>query len=322
MAIRKRARGLIAAACTAVLLSLLPSPSTLGSSPLDLDPQRVRWSRLLFEASHGLNSARTEVRLAPIPAAGLESSLLAAGADGPRPPLPDAGALLMVATLSTSTKLPLFSDKTWKTRVWFLPGNASALQRTRLKIGKEPDKKIFRYFPEGVRRVRAEPEDSDEAERPPEAWTKIRSDFYAYGPARAGCRDVSDPSALFYVISAADMSAGDPPLALCVFNKKTLYHAELRAAGTESLRVGYMRRRGGIDERIDKEIDALKIVLSTRADESAERKPEPFEFFEMRGDIEVYIDAASRLPVQVRGTVKNVGEATLLLTEADIAPRN
>ena len=318
MAIREILRGLLIAACVAMSM-FSPVHQAIGASTLDLAPERIGWSRLVFQASHGPIDARSEVRLATISAVRLKDSLLAA-ADGPLAPGADAatGAMLMTATVAMSSSLPFVGDKTWETQVWFLPATASALQRTRTKIGEDPDRKTFRYLANGVRRIRFEPEAADGGQRRAEPWKVVRTTFNPYGPARARCRDVSDPSVLFYVVSAAGMSAGAPPLELCVFNKKVLYHAEIRPAGTERLRVNYTRRRGETEEAVETEIAVLKIVLSGRPSEPAERKPEPFEFFEMRGDIEISVDIASGLPVRVRGTVANLGEATFNLVEADL----
>jgi hypothetical protein len=317
MAIRKYASGFLAAACTAMSIVVLPAYQALGSSTLEFDPERVRWSRLLFQASNGLTSARSEVSLAPVAAAGLKSSLLA-DADGPLQPEPDADAMLMTATIGMSSELPFVGDKVWETQVWFLPGSASALQRTRTKIGEDPESKTFRYLAEGVHRIRLKPESPGEGEQRPKSWTTVKSAFYPYGPARGECPDVSDPSLLLYVLSAMNLSPGGPPLELCVFNKKTLYHVELRAVAATHLPVRYTRRRGTDEEPVEQEIGVLSITISSRPLQPAEQEPEPFEFFEMRGDIEVSYDPASRLPVQVRGTVNNVGEATFHLVEADL----
>jgi hypothetical protein len=318
MAIRKSGRRLLAAACAAMSIMFPPAHEAIGSSTLDLDPQRVRWSRLVFEASQSLTSARSEVRLVPVPAARLESSLLA-GVGGPLPRLPDGDALMMTATVDMSSKLPFVGDKTWETRVWFLPESASALQRTRTKIGDDSDRKTFRYLADGVRRIRSEAENPGESEQEPESWATVKSEFYPYGPARAECPDVSDPSLLLYVLSTVNISPSAPPLELCVFNKKTLYRVQLRAVAAIRLPVRYTRRRGTDKEPVDQEIEVLTIAISNRPLRPAEQEPEPFEFFEMRGDIEVSYDPVSGLPVQVRGTVKNVGEATFHLVEADLA---
>jgi hypothetical protein len=316
MAIREILRGLLIA--TGAAMVILPSVRpAAGASVIDLDPGRIGWNRLVFQASRGPTDVRSEIRLAPISAARLNSSLVAV-ADDPPTPAADADAMVLTATVAMTTSLPFIADKTWKTQVWFQPATASALQRTRTKISKDPDRKTFRYLANGVRRIRFEPEAPDGSGRQPEQWAAVKTTFFPYGPARARCRDVSDPSLLFYAVSAAGLTPGDPPLELCVFNKKTLYQAEIRPAGTERLRVNYTRRRGETEEPVNTKITVLKIVLSGRPSEPAERKPEPFEFFEMRGDIEISVDIASGLPVRVRGTVANLGEATFDLVEADL----
>ncbi len=306
---------LAALAVTSVLVA--PGNEAFASSALELDPAHIPWSRLVFQAASGIASAETEVRLAPVSAVRLKSSLLTV-ANEPSPSLPEADALMLSVVTNASSKLPLMRDKTWDTQVWFRPGNASALQRTRLKTGNDPDAKTFRHLPNGVQRVRAEPKNSDEAKRPPDAWSKTRSTFHPYGPARADCPQVLDPAALFYVLSAIEMSQGDPPLTLCVFNKKALYQVDIHAAGSERMPVSYTQRRGATEERVETETEVLTIAISSRPLEPVAQKPEPFEFFEMRGDVQISFDPASRLPVQVRGTVKNIGETTFRLSESDL----
>lgn len=304
-------------ACAAISALVFCEGEASGSSTLDLNSTHVPWSRLRFLASSGMGSADTDIRLTPISAAQLERSLRADG-DSPPTLVPDADVLRMTVVTETTSKLPLTSDKTWRTEVWFLPGDASALQRTRLKVGKDPDAKTFRYFPNGVQRVRSRPKNAGEAKRPPRAWTKSQRAIYTYGPASAGCPQVLDPATLLYVISVAEMTRGDPPLELCVFNKKALYGVDIRVTRAARIPARFTQRRGATEEQVETELDVQTIVISSRPLQPVEQEPEPFEFFEMRGDVQIAIDPATRLPVRVRGTIKNVGEVTFKLIDGDL----
>ncbi|MGF1640302.1 MAG: hypothetical protein ACFCUO_05085 [Rhodospirillales bacterium] len=288
-----------------VLAQISPAAATVAPRP---DPDTVRWTRLVFEAKHRLGGARTEIRLAAV-------------SEPPGNAAPLAGehrAMLLTATIALFSTLPLVGDSVWETEVRFRPHDGSALQRIRTKFGTGADRKIFQYLADGVRHVRLEPADRPGGDVRARSWVPVRETFFPYGPAAYGCPFISDPALLLFLASAVPLSPDDPPLVVCAFNKKTLHRAELRATGTHSVSVDRVPAMTGNGAGAAS-LDAVSVLVSSRPAAAAPADEAPFEFFEMRGDVEIVLDTATRLPIQARGTLRHAGAVVFDLVEADTA---
>ena len=232
-------------------------------------------------------------------------------------PAVGADVRLLTANISGARRfLFIPQEGSWQTRTWFLPGNASPVQRIRRKFGDDPYTKTYRYRWDKAYRRRARPNDRSEVDGEPEAWTKISNSTYALTPTQFGCSSISDTSLLLYLLTAAGFSEDAKPLHLCLFNKMTLYYAEFRVVGSERLQVSYIAKLEDAESRVNDEIDTLRILVTARAGDVAGGPPEPFEVLKLRGDIEIFLDEASRLPVRIRGNVPDLGDIDLRLTEA------
>jgi hypothetical protein len=281
----------------------------LGAAEPNLDLSDLNWSRLLFVASEAASEVSAEVRLSPLPpgAAPREDMVEQTGA------VPDGEVMLMTGKV----RIKRF-DKAFKTDVWFVPRDGSALKRQRHKSGTEPSQKTFWYLPQGVRRVRSDPQGRRERKLPAGQWTRVREHFYPYGPARAGCTTLTDPMVLLLLPRGEMTSEADQQNGLCAFNKKTLHHVTLRASAGHELEVDYRAFQGESYTRIKRRIGARKIVLKTRAPDGGALEPDPFEVFEMTGDIEIWVDGSSGLPVQIVGQVSGIGKVSFVLKEVTL----
>ena len=313
MTVRMGLMGILGSVLLALAIVTLPPSLALASSSLELDPSRVAWSRLLLRASDARADVRIEVRLSQVPRAGLASVLATDLGRAVEPPA-DAQVWLMTANIEVRDY-----QKNYRTDVWFVPRDASALQRRRDKVGKGANRKTFRYLLHGVHRVRLEPDGRQEAELPPEQWTIIKEHFYPYGPARADCSVLSDPALLLFVASAGVLSDEGERLDVCVFNKQTIYRARLSAAALQPLAVDYAEIGSDLRRDIDRDITARKIRLEARPSGVGDFEPDPFEFFEMPGDIEIFLDESSRIPVQVVGNVSGLGRVVFTLSEVTLS---
>jgi hypothetical protein len=175
------------------------------------------------------------------------------------------------------------TGRTYRTDVWFSAAGVSPLERRRDKIGKGANRKIFRFLADGVRRLRIEPDGRSEAKLAPDQWSNVQELFFPYGPARADCAVLSDPNILFVIAAAGAVTA--EPLELCVFNKQAIYRVRLSAEPGETLEADYRE----IGQAFPPEVEGVNV--------------DPFEFFEMRGEIEIDLDAESGLPLRVSGEI-------------------
>jgi len=290
----------------------IPAAATGGAEP-ELDPTGVAWSRLVFEGQRSVGRTTMAVELKALAVADAEADLVAS----PHPPAmsPDGGrAALMSAEIDAI--LP-FKRKHWTGRTWFRPVDGAALQRIRYKPGKDGSNKTYRYSEGGVYRIRAEPRGSREARRGPERWTDVRESYYPYGAVREGCATVSDPFVLLYLVSAADLSVGDA-LSVCVFNKKGLYRATLKPVESERIKAHYVEGPGKRGNQVDREAVALKILLTAQPVPGSAGKLEGFEFLGLEGGVEILVDSESGLPLEIRGTLPEIGRLAFRLVEATV----
>ncbi len=296
----------------ALLLALQALPGRPGAAEPGPDLSDIAWSRLLFVATEAAAEVSAEVRLTPVPPEEL-GALLPADSQAERSP--GTGAMLMTGHV----KIKRYG-KAFKTETWFLTGDGAALKRRRLKTGKEPSQQTFWYLAEGVRRERADPGARKENKLPPEQWTRVREHFYPFGPPRNGCTTVTDPLVLVLMARTAMGPQAPSQDGLCAFNKKTLHHTSWKPAATRKLEVDYKLVGGTTPTRVKRRVAARKAILKSKAAYGAGKKPDPFELFEMTGDIAIWLDESSRLPLQSSGEVSGIGRVTFALTEATLRP--
>ncbi len=195
------------------------------------------------------------------------------------------------------------TTKSWLGDLWLQPDGV-ALQRNRLKSGKRPNLKIYRYAEDGVYRLRHRPDERNDS--PPGRWPLESERFYPYPRAvRQRCPIIGDPYVLLILLSQ-DKVPGEP---LCLFNKRTVYQVTLERKGKRSISVAYRLDDDTVQTRLEAERWLIRPVPL-----EPERSPEPFEFLGMEGTIEVLRDPATHLPVQFQGRVENFPRARLSLT--------
>lgn len=291
-------------------LAALFLPLSALATPLDLEAGAVAWERLVFRAASRPNDLSVEVTLSEVPQADLAVLL-----PDPETPAPDTAVLRMTAAIDVYV-----TGRTYQTDVWFQSKGLAPLQRRRDKTGKDANRKTFRYLAEGVRRLRIEPAGKAEAALPPEDWSQVQELFFPYGPARAGCPVLSDPNLLFFASGAV---RGEP-LALCVFNKQTVHGVRISARPGGEIKTDYHEIRGGTRQAVQRRTAVRRIEIRSFEPDAnglgGAFDPEPFEFLEMRGKIEIDLDAASGLPLRVGGDVGGFGRVDFLLSEVTWKP--
>ncbi len=291
----KGRRTIAGPAALVLCLAGLAWPSAVHAAPLDFDPATIGWSRLEFRPAERSDDLSVEVKLSLVSPDQVHSLLQSEPGNEPTVPL---GATLWQMT---STIDVMLTGRTYRTDVWFSAAGASPLERRRDKIGKGANRKIFRYLADGVRRWRLEPDGGSEAELPPDDWTDVQELFFPYGRARGGCPVLTDPSLLFAIASAG--AVAEAPLELCVFNKQAIYRVRLSAEPGEALEADYRETRSADQAQVRRRAATRKIRIQAVLSDDAGASADPFEFFEMRGEIEIDLDAGSGLPLRVSGEI-------------------
>ena len=287
------------------------------SVPPMFDRPEISWNSLGFKSKNFMGTVNTRVALERLPADEIIGSLIASpqGED-----LKPSGIGVLHLTLTSEVDQLFGSDELLVTRVWFSAGEAAALQRIRLRQGKEKWEKTYRWTQNGVYRQRLKPDGAGEEDLPVERWTNKNNSFYPYDLEQSGCLSVSEPSVLLWVASAAGLAVGDPPRHLCAFNKKQLHFVQFQAGKSQLLNINYLEKSQPGETRRKGEAEVLKISFTTRSLFADETEAEPFSFMGLKGDFDIFIDKASRIPVRISGKIPGFGKVDFKLGEVQMSP--
>lgn len=274
----------------------------------DLDPARVTWTRLKFRADKLFLTAYSEIELKTLPTPEVAAALIAS----PRSvALRPSGPQTLLLALESSS-----GSRDSLVQVWFNPHDASALQRLKLRGGKKAYQKIFRFTEEGTYSLRTAPENRRQGQLPPDDWGQVEEFFYPTS-STVSCPVVSEPSLLFYVISVAHLPTGAEPIRICVFSRKSVIPLEIAARGSRSLAVDYSEASAEVTRRRTEEITATEMEIRVR-ELAGEGEKTDFEFVGLGGDVAIFLEESSRIPVQVSGRIPGLGIIDVKLIEVDL----
>jgi hypothetical protein len=290
-----------------------------AQSPASMfDGSEVLWNRLTFESDNFLGTVNTRVELEELPADAVEGRLITSPQGVSLEP---SGGKVLLLTVNSTIDPLLGPDELVATRVWFSPQDASALQRIRVRQGKEKWEKTYRWTQNGVYRRRLRPQGADEEKLPLARWTNREDSFYPYDLDASNCLSVAEPSALLYVVSAAELAVGGQPLNLCVFNKKQLHLVRIQVIKSQLLKINYLEKSQHKETRRKGKVDVLQISFTTRSLFADEAKAEPFSFLGLKGDFDIFVDKVSKIPVQISGKIPAFGRVDFKLGEVQMRPQ-
>jgi hypothetical protein len=280
-------------------------------SHLKLDPHQVLWRRLSFRAKRAVVDVKVDVRLAPFSTAEFESIWRTNPQSIPPPSLGQE-----VYNISVNRVIDhIFSPPvTLANQVLFEPHQVVAFYRLRLRRGKDEIKRSYWFSREGVHRLRTKPSSKGEASGDPEKWTDAKTSFYPYDLTQLGCTQVTDPTLLIYLLSAARMDKRGDSLSLCVFGKQQLHRLRLRVEGLQTLEVDYSENSDEGKIRKKGKGDSLRVTLEAQPLQSDRKDAENFSFLGFQKDIIIDIDPELRIPLQISGRIPTVGSVSLKLS--------
>jgi hypothetical protein len=200
-----------------------------------------------------------------------------------------------------------------RSQAWFSPGDAAALQRIRFRQGDDVWQNFYRFTKKGVYRLRKKPGHGQEKNLAPEHWTKIKESFYPYPDKGPGPQAVLEPAGLMYLASARVFMQQADPRRLYVFDRKQLHEVKVHVSGRLRLKASYIEKNRENDIQRQEMIDALKISFKPRALAPRDEQPEDFSFMGLKGDFDIYIDAATGVPVQISGRISRIGKVDIRL---------
>ena len=294
------------------LASAIYSPANAAET----EPNRARWKTLSYRGKHFLGEVKTDVSLAGLPAGEAQKILIAVPQGSALQP---STARVMKLDVQSAVD-PLFGDPDISgSRAWFTPDDAAALQRIRSRRGDDIWQNTYRFTENGVYRIRKKPAGADEKQLAPELWTKIKESFYAYQDKPPESLPVLEPTGLLYLASALAFRERAGPRTLYVFDRKQLHEVKVQVSGRQRLKVSYIEKNQENDLQREGMTDTLKISFKPRSLASPDQQPEEFSFMGLTGDFEIYIDAATGVPVQISGQISNIGKVHIRLQTVEMA---
>jgi len=198
---------------------------------------------------------------------------------------------------------------------WYAAETLAAYQSTRVSHGKESRAKIHRFLRTGVWRERRDP-----TAKPPQAnlaqWNIRSAKLIPYPQDHQPNAAVLTPLLLLQRASELVSRNGESSEHL-VFSDTQLYRVRLVAAPRENVEVNFRIEHGKNrqqlrEARAARRVSLVPILLGQEAED------EPFSLLELSGDLALFIDTESGLPLRIQGTWLRVGTVPVNLTRAKL----
>jgi hypothetical protein len=280
-----------------------------------LQPERLAWEALRFRAKSLVVELTADMRLQSLPADQAQAALL----ESPQGvPIAASGPQTLHLGLQMMIDFAFRDPVNITNALWVNPDDAAALGRYRLRRGEGEFQKTYRFTETGVFRSNREPRTKTEALGNPDTWPVFPDNFYPHDRAALGCDAVTDRLALIYIVSAAARLQRGQPLSLCVFGKRQLHRVQLKPREVQILKVDFIEKKRQAETRLKGDFKALEIVLKASPLASELEEMENFSFLGLHKNIVIFIDPATRLPLQVTGEISKLGQATLKLLEVQL----
>jgi len=269
------------------------------------DPTRVRWSQLDFRASKLAVTATSEVEIRTEPASRAVDQWLESSTG--RPVTPQESEVVRIQLRS------VVLGKSSDLDLWVDPLSGAAIQRTQLETGKKVRHnrhRSLRFTDTGVFQstYRAKEETVD---RPFREWA-LSEDFVTFPEGMTRGVVVTEPSALFYLLAVADLDEKGDAILTHVFSKNRVMQVRLAVLGWTEIQVDYTETADAGQRQVKGRQKVVRIGLegSTLGGLGSDRD---FEFLGLRGDVEVFLEPARRIPLQISGNIRYVGKGHVRL---------
>ncbi len=297
-----------------VLLILLIFPLTLSATEmapaLSIDKTTVPWKHLSFKGKELFAKLAAEVELTSPSKSELDTAFIPSP-QGVPVAITKSGALIIDTKISVKS---IFAKVKLQNIAWFDPVTLSTMQYVRQRIGLKDVKKTYRFTDKGVFRLRKQPIDKNETIQLPEKWSAVKESFYPYDLEKNNCVNITAPMPVIYLVSALKGSDFEKPVTICVFNKRETIYLDIQKEPAETVQLNHIEIKG--EEVIQRNKSILAEVLSLKARSiSSGQIINSFTLVGLQGNIKIYIDRESRVPLLLRGDYQGLGEIKLTLRQ-------
>ncbi|MGD1148020.1 MAG: hypothetical protein ABR961_08735 [Thermoanaerobaculaceae bacterium] len=278
------------AAALGFLLAILPAAVLAGEASPERRGSVVGWKELRFVAHKTGISATIDLRL-DRESDGLTDGIL----------------------LESTTHLP---GRTFVAHERVDAVTARARQIVDTETGVKHHRKTYTLGLRGFRLEFLEPASLSEMMQPPERWTKRTDSVSLFPQALPPGSTVTGPAGLLYAISAANLAAPGDSMTIHVLVQTHVERVTVRVEGTEPADVTFEQSQGGEARPVREQVTALRLVARSQPVESDTASA--FRIFGLEGDVEILWDPAQRLPLEISGHVKVIGQVTVRLASVTL----
>lgn len=203
-----------------------------------------------------------------------------------------------------------FLGRSSRTDFWLDAANGRALQWTVVESGRKERYKASRALADGVWVLRKDPADGSERNLPREQWTRVRDGVEPFSGLPPG-EPLSVSAGILYVLATAPLQQVGDRLEVYLESDGRVFPVSIRVAEMDHVSVEYSRSGPGGSARVDARVPALRVTLRPRTPPGMD--PREFEFMGLEGDVDVWLDAGGRYPLQISGKVKYAGSVKIRL---------
>jgi hypothetical protein len=288
---------------------LLHATSIRAAEPAAaLDPARIGWTAVELAGSRFFVSASSSIALAQMKREDVEGALLTPPQGRPIAPGPGVIEMKYAATLTGQrTAMTLLLD----------PPTGASLQLMLRDSGRRDRQRNWRFTDIGAYQWTRRPADSKQESLPPEQWTDTSEGLRPYaGPVTDV--PITDATGLIYVLAAAPLQARGDRYEILEFSRRQVHRVTAEVLGTTRVRTDYRERRAGAEVRKKHDIQALRIKRWGETLGPAGEEDDKFALLGLTDGIELAVDPATRLPLQLSGDAPYLGHVTLRLKSATL----
>ncbi len=270
------------------------------------EPADVTWRELRF-AAHKLGvSANIDVRLVTSPApAGPAAPDAAAGA-----PKTAAGADFV---LESTTHLP---GRTFVAREVLDPLHAAAREIVDTETGARHHRKTYTFFERGFLLDVREPDSLGQMVAPPESWTRTTRTFSPYPEGLPAGATVTSPAGLLWVASGAHLDAPGDSVVVYVMVQARVERVTARVVDVAAVPVDFLEESFAGLTPVRGQRRVLRVVAT--GEPVGAGGASAFRLFGLEGDIAILWDPERRLPVELAGQVKMLGQVEVRLVSVTL----
>ncbi len=268
-----------------------------------LDPSRVKWHSLNYKSYVVFFSMNVKVQLKPISQAATSTALLT-------PPKGQGTMPRMDPSYRIDLNSKLLGRKSFIS-LWFDP-DGKAFQRTQTDTGSKQRVKTYRILDNGYYSHETKPK-QNETELPPGKWTQVGEGNKTFSKMPPGGSIVSEPTALYYLVSASSLDKPGDIFEKYIFTKHGIYQLRLHAVDYQEIETDYNRVQHDQKQPVQGEHKTLHITMNATPLDPAGAND--FDFLGLKGDIHLYMEPSTRVLLQISGKADIIGRTDIKLKE-------